>query len=308
MSGPGGAEDEEGLTGDFVGTVSARLLAAGIPRDERLGALRLLGALDTLADRDDRVRRPLAQVGTEFELPPDHLDEWLGALVEVGAVDVHGDGIVLAGRESTAGSIRLQDFLAVVAQMDAPSAPRRAPAVLRPASAILVAAALLVAVVLTPGAVRNRSTESPATLAGRAANGSSSTAGVPSGTGATPASGGGRVSTVPSNLAAGSLECPSGAPVFDVGEVVAGTDLSTVTGVVHNAADQPVAVTGFTLIADIAGQEVAVPATDVPLIVPAAGAATWQATVPATATPGTTVRVVLDHWEWRGAAAECPAI
>ena len=307
MSGPGGAEDEEGLAGDFVGTVSARLLAAGIPRDVRLGALRLLGALDTLADRDDRVRRPLVQVGTEFELPREHLQQWLGALVEVGAVDVDDGGIVLAGREATSGSLRLHDFLAVVAQMDAPAAPRSAPAALRAASAILVAAALLVAVVLTPGVVRNRSDDRPATLAAPAAGGSASTSGVPSGTGTT-AAGGEQGSTLPSTVAAESPACPSGAPVFDVGEVVAGTELSTITGTVHNAADQPLAVTAFTVIADVAGQAVASPATEVPVVVPATGAASWQASVPGATPAGSTVRVVLDHWEWRGVAAGCPAV
>src|SRR5438270_9928847 len=106
------------LDGDFVGTVSARLLAAGLPRDQRLGALRLLAALATLADRDDRVRRPLSQVGAEFDLPGDQLSGWFDALQWVGAVELDQSGIVLAGREQPAGSMRLHDFLAVVAELD----------------------------------------------------------------------------------------------------------------------------------------------------------------------------------------------
>lgn len=309
MSGPDGGDEDEGLAGDLVGTVSARLLAAGIPREERLGALRLLGALDTLANRDNRVRRPLAQVGAEFELPPDELRRWLSALVEVGAVDIDGGGIVLAARESPSGSMRLHDFLAVVAQMDAPPAVRRAPAVLRPASAILVAAALLVAVVLTPGAVRNRSTDEPATLAAPSAAGSASTSGDPIAT-ATTSTSGAEATTVPlpPAVASQSPACPSGPPTFEVDDVVAGPDVLTVGGVVRNAADQSLTVTAFTVIANVAGQDAPTTATAVPVVVPATGATAWQVTVPVAGPTGTAVRVVLDHWEWRGAAAGCPAV
>src|SRR5690348_10092948 len=97
-----GDGEDEGLAGDFVGVVSARLLAAGLPGDERLGALRLLSALDTLADRDDRVRRPLHQVGSEFELPASKVDGWFDALEWVGAVAADEGGILLLGREQPA--------------------------------------------------------------------------------------------------------------------------------------------------------------------------------------------------------------
>jgi hypothetical protein len=307
MSGPEDGDDGSELAGDLVGTVSARLLAAGVPREDRLGALRLLGALDTLADRDDRVRRPLAQVGAEFELPADDLEQWLDALVEVGAVDVDGGGIRLAARESPSGSMRLHDFLAVVAQLDNPPTARRLPAVLRPASAVLVAAALLVAVMLTPGLVRNPAPDDSANLAAPTAGSSVSTSGVER-PNATTESSGVDGALIPSGVAAASPACPSGAPTFVVDDVVSGPNLLTVTGTVRNAADQPAAVTAFTLVADIGGQDVPIPATAVPLVIPANGSTAWEAAAPLAAPTGTTVRVVLDHWEWRGAAAGCPAV
>src|SRR4051812_40759821 len=98
-----GDEEDETLAGDFVGTVSARLLAARLPRAQRLGALRLLGALDTLADRDDRVRRPLRQVGAEFDLPATEIDHWFDALEWVGAVVDDDGSILLLGREHPPG-------------------------------------------------------------------------------------------------------------------------------------------------------------------------------------------------------------
>src|SRR3954463_11093268 len=150
---------------DFVSTVSARLIAARLPRSQRLGALRLLGALDTPPDPGDRGRRPLRQGGTEFDLPPGEVDSWFDALESVGAVVVDEGGIVLMGREEPVGSMRLHDFLAVVAELDERPARRRLPALITPAAAVLVAAAVIAAVVLSPGVVLNGPTTARSSLA-----------------------------------------------------------------------------------------------------------------------------------------------
>ena len=300
-------EDGEGeLAGDLVGTVSARLLAAGIPRDRRLAALRLLGALDTLADRDDRVRRPLSQVGAEFDLPPAELESSLDALVEVGAVDIDGGGIVLLGREMPTGGIRLQDFLAVVAELDEHPRRRQVPTVLRPAAAVLVAAALVAAVILTPGVVQNRPAE-PTAAQGATSSGSVTTSGRAAGATTTAADSSEVPQTLlPPSVAAAASPCPTGTPVIEVLEIVPGTTTS-VTGIIRNSSSEPLAVTAFTLIASVSGQDVtSVPGTTQAIPVPGGESAEWRASLPATPA-GTTIRATLDHWEWVGAAARCPA-
>src|SRR3954453_12772503 len=55
---------------DLVGRTSARLLAAGVDRSERLDALHLLAILDASIDTSGRVRRPLDHLPGAFELQP----------------------------------------------------------------------------------------------------------------------------------------------------------------------------------------------------------------------------------------------
>lgn len=94
---------------DLVGRTSARLLAAGVGRGDRLAALRLLAILDASTDIDGRVRRPLDDLAAEFELPPlgvirslEHLER-AGAVRRDGArLEVLGDGV---------GGMHLADFL-----------------------------------------------------------------------------------------------------------------------------------------------------------------------------------------------------
>lgn len=308
MRDAGDGEDED-LAGDLVGTVSARLLATGLPRDQRIGALRLLGALDTLADRDDRVRRPLRQVGTEFDLPDGEVDAWLDALERVGAVAVDDEGIRLLGREDPPGTIRLHDFLAVVAELgDPPARGRHEAATLRPVAAVLAAAALIAAVLLTPGVVRDRTSDQPADVAARAAGTVTTgrTASAP-GTAAAPALGRGATTALPPAVARRTTPCPTRIPSIDVLQVVSGTT-TTVSGVITNAAAEPVEVTAFTVIATVGGHDLpGVAGTIDPVQVPAGGSAPWTATLP-TATPeGTSMRATLDQWQWQGTAAACPA-
>src|SRR5688572_30075706 len=82
---------------DLVGRTSARLLAAGVERRERLDALHLLAILDASTDIDGRVRRPIDDLAAEFELHPMAVLSGLDHLEEAGAVRRDGGAVVLLG-------------------------------------------------------------------------------------------------------------------------------------------------------------------------------------------------------------------
>ena len=138
---------------DLVGEASARLLAAGFPRDDRLGSLRLLGVLLTVAGPTGVVRRDLRQLAAEFGLPPDDSERWLTQLSAAGAVRIEDDAVVLAGRDDGAGTgLRLDEFLSVVADLDERRRRRRGLA--RPVGAAVTAVAAAVAgLALLPAAL-----------------------------------------------------------------------------------------------------------------------------------------------------------
>jgi hypothetical protein len=204
--------------------------------------------------------------------------------------------------------MRLHDFLAIVADLDDhPVRPHRnAPAIFRPAAALLVAAALIAAVVLTPGVVRHRPPEGSTNLAAPA--GSTATSGASSNsTGTTAGSPATSDSlTVPPAFTDRSItSCPTGVPRIEVRQVVTGTT-TTVTGVITNASSSPLAVTAFTVIATVGGLDLpGVPGATAPIDVGPSSTTTWSATLPATPPAGTTVRANLDQWEWRGDATGC---
>lgn len=161
----------EPLGGDVVGTASARLLALGVPRGDRLDALRLLGILGAQADAGGVVKRPLSDLAGEFALDPHDAARWLQALTAAGVVDHHAGGMVLAGREPpAAGGLRLADFLANAAAVlhddmaDAEPARDDAPIAWRRAAARGPAAQPA-----ATGRHRHRRVERPLALAGAAA-------------------------------------------------------------------------------------------------------------------------------------------
>lgn len=101
---------------DPVGTASARLLAAGVGRRDRLDALSLLGLLGDHADHDGLVRLPLSTLAGEFSMPAARARRLLAVLVEVGAVAAREEGLaVVAWQPSGAEGLRLAAFLANVA-------------------------------------------------------------------------------------------------------------------------------------------------------------------------------------------------
>lgn len=321
-----GANDPE-LDADLVGETSARLLAAGVPRGERLGALRLLGVLLTLADGERRIRRPIRDVGREFELPVDRVERWLDELVDVGACTVDERGVVLAAdelRPPGTGAFRLEDFLAAAAELDAPLAapPTRSLArrlvAARPVGAVLAAAALLVAVLVTPRIVDDE--PAPASSERDVATTLATTRLEP-GTTTLPPTERSTSTAPPADEAEGRVgpvlvprtsttlsPCPAGIPTVEVLGTTTGADgRLAVDGIARNPSGEELAVQSFTLRATIAGEDIAVPGLDRPLLVPAGSSVLWQARLPVLAPAGTLVRVTLGDWEWRGLPLGCPS-
>lgn len=117
---PAEGRDHE-LAGDVVGVTSARLLAAGVPRADRLGALRLLGAIAEVADDDLRVPESMAAVAAGQTFPAADAARWADALLLVGAVvvDVDEGVLVIGAREwERREGLRLHDFLDAAAEME----------------------------------------------------------------------------------------------------------------------------------------------------------------------------------------------
>src|SRR4051794_25751348 len=85
-------------TPDLVGRTSARLLADGVGRIDRLEALRLLAVLDASTDAAGRVRRPLDDLAAEFELPPMGVLRSLDHLERAGAIQRDGASVLLVDR------------------------------------------------------------------------------------------------------------------------------------------------------------------------------------------------------------------
>jgi hypothetical protein len=99
-------------TPDLVGRTSARLLADGVERRDRLEALRLLAVLDASTDTSGMVRRPLDDLAAEFDLPLLGVLRSLEHLQRAGAVLRVGGAVQLLGRPATGiGGLGLADFL-----------------------------------------------------------------------------------------------------------------------------------------------------------------------------------------------------
>jgi hypothetical protein len=318
------AEDAE-LAEDLVGVTSARLLAAGLPRQDRNGALRLLGVLAALADREQRVRRSLPEVAREFELAPDDVETWAGDLEAVGAIRREGGHVVLLGTEPAyAGGLRLHDFLDAAAELDRPPARRDVRELVRPLGAVLVAAALLVAVLAAPGVLRQDATpvsserdgsstasDSDASPSGPTGTtgGAGETGGAAGGTatqtttGDDPGTATGTPGATPDTPTATTLlpvpECPTGLPgieVLDTSSDLAGN--LRVSGLVRNPTGSAMTVEGFTVHVTVLGQVVSAPGTASPIAVAPNSTAPWQASLGVVAPPTTPVTTVLGGWTW----------
>lgn len=322
----GGPHDEE-LADDLVGVASARLAAMGVPRGERLRALRLLSVLATLADTDDCVRRPLAMVASEFELPPDEVERWLDHLLAVGVVQREGPSIVLGGREPHRDvGITLHDFLDAAAP---PARSRWTRALLRPSGAVLAAAAVVAVALVAPGVIdddsrpvsTSRTPDVPTTVAGDPPSTTSTTTSTPAAPGSSaarapaplvgPVEGGERIGpVVVSTTTSTLLPCPVDVPALEtLGTTTVADGRLAVDGVARNSSGHRVRIQSFTVRTTVAGREMSVPGLLRPLVVPPRGEVLWQSLLPILAPPGTSVRLTLGEWEWLGLddGLDCPS-
>ncbi|MCU1487829.1 MAG: hypothetical protein JWN67_4575 [Actinomycetia bacterium] len=316
----GGFQDTE-LAGDLVGVTSARLLAAGVPRGERLRAMRLLGVLVTVADARRRVRRPLAELAVEFDLPVDEVDTWLGHLIGVGAVRWEDGKLVLAALEPpAAGGLRLHDFLGLVGESEPRRSTSRPHPVLRPAGAVLAAAAVIVLALLAPGVVRDRSTPASTTRDGAPEVATTVAPEAPKGGSASTVTTASPGQTVPGAERLGPvlipstttivLPCPSGLPLVQVlGTTTDADGRLAVDGLAHNGSAEEVVIRALTLSTSIGGKAVTAPGLEHEIVVPGYSTVLWQAKVPVTAPAGTVVQAVLGDWGWNSpdVPTTCPS-
>jgi hypothetical protein len=298
--------DDGELAADVVGVTSARLLAAGVPANRRLTALRVLGVLGSVCDSDRRVRRPLPTVAHEFGIGAREAATAVTDLISVGVVSRDGDAFVLNGAEPpAAGGIRLQDFLALADDLaDQRHRRTRAAQLLRPAGVALVAAALIGAVVLAPSPRHDAATR-VSSSADKVAAGPDSTAPAKTAASATTTErAAGRTGTPGATAVPGATPtCPPGGPVLEV--LHEGPDLNgnlTVDGLARNTTDRPLTIRTFTIQASVNGSDVSAPGTMALPLVPAHSTVAWSATFPgALVPPDSSVRAVLGDWDWQGA-------
>lgn len=292
------------LADDLVGIASARLTAAGVPRGERIRALRLLSILSTLADTDLRVRRPLAMVASEFDLPVDEVDVWLDDLVAVGVVRLDGTAVVLGGREPSRDvRMSLHDFLDAAGELDAtPARPRWAATLLRPSSAVLAAAAVVALAFLGPAVLDQPSTPIASTSDTALESPAVATTAAPSPdverSGTTTSAPQAVVDTTVVATTA-TFPCPTGAPILEVtGATVDALGRLAVDGIARNPSGESITVESFTLRTSVDGKEITAPGTERELVVPAHSSVLWQAKLPVIAPAGTLVRAALGDWGW----------
>lgn len=221
---------EPDATPDLVGRTSARLLADGVGRLDRLEALRLLAVLDASTDANGRVRRPLDDLAAEFELPTMGVMRSLDHLERAGAIQREDGGtVLLLDRDEDLGGIHLADFLDDVrASFDDPvpsPAPTHSPWMARAGAALVAVAAAVGIIALAP---------SQPAVQPVATGPTSSVAAAPSSTSSTSA---GRSSVVPPSSAldrtpfepgastavpgadttvVAATRCPTGAPTAEI--------------------------------------------------------------------------------------------
>lgn len=137
---------------DLVGRTSARLLASGVDRADRLAALHLLAILDASIDMTGRVRRPLDDLAAEFELAPISVLRSLDHLEHAGAVQRVGGTVILLGSSPDGlGGMQLADFIDDVRASFANETPaRRSPWLARSGAALVAAAAAFAVFTLAP--------------------------------------------------------------------------------------------------------------------------------------------------------------
>lgn len=106
-----------GATGDPVGDASARLLAAGVERRERLATLEFFGLLLDHATADGRVRLDPAMLAGEFDVDPGAATSHMARLASVGSIRRDGAGWVIPSyRDYRPSGLRAADAMALIAE------------------------------------------------------------------------------------------------------------------------------------------------------------------------------------------------
>jgi hypothetical protein len=282
---------------DLVGRTSARLLAAGVDRRDRLAALHLLAILDASVDSTGRVRRPLDDLAGEFELEPLSVLRSLDHLQHAGAIERDGAAVVLLGAsDGGLGGMQLADFLEDVKASFDGSAPavderRRSPWLVRGGAALVAAAAAVAVFALAP---TQPATERPL-LASRASTTTTEASAAapdlpvattpdqqPTTTALVPA-----VDIVPETTIVAAATCPTGQPTATIIDRILE---------ITNPTTEDVVITGMTVAGTTLGS---------PITVPAGGTVTRAISPLAAATGGASI----DAWEWASTnvVRSCPS-
>jgi hypothetical protein len=221
---------EPDATPDLVGRTSARLLADGVGRLDRLEALRLLAVLDASTDANGRVRRPLDDLAAEFELPTMGVMRSLDHLERVGAIQREGGTVLLLDRDEGLGGMHLADFLDDVrASFDDPveeQALTRSPWLARAGAALVAVAAAVGIIALAPSqpSVQPVATAPTSSMAGPSSSTSSTSTGgssavTPSSAlDRTPFEPGAPTGSVPGadTTVVAAAQCPTGSPTAEI--------------------------------------------------------------------------------------------
>ncbi|MEA3019216.1 MAG: hypothetical protein QOI47_740 [Actinomycetota bacterium] len=221
---------------DLVSRTSARLLAAGFERRERLTALHLLAVLDASTDVAGRVRRPLDDLAAEFELPVLSVIRSLEQLERVGAIERDGGAVTLLDRDANGiGGLHLADFLDDVRAAlddDIPAPRQRSRWVTRTAVGVAAAVAAIGVISLAPSTtpsvqpIAAGSSTTAVRLAQQPSVELPATPAPATGAVAAPATSGTTPATDSAVVAAGT--CPSGVPSAELaGTVLRITNPST---------------------------------------------------------------------------------
>lgn len=307
--------DDHGVD-DLFAVASGRLLAAGVERDARLRALRLLSALLDSAGVSGRVLLPLPDVARLAGLPLDEAEAACHALVDVEVVDEIKGVLHLAPEavveDRSGSSLFLADLAAVLERNEAaPAAPipraRRRSAgrqLTRHLAELGAAAAVAVAV----GAVVASSSDPPSPGGGegdRVAAPAPTTTVVAEAPGATFA-----------------VACPTGAPVLEVATATPSLEggpsvpaspedgwFVLVSGTLANPGAAPVSVRGIEVEVDVAGRHLSAPGPAAAVEVAAGAAVPWTIEVAAGTLPPTLGASSASYREWSWAdpaLASCP--
>ena len=288
---------EQEPTTDLLGRTSARLLALGVPREQRLDALHLLAILDATADGAGVVRRPLDDLAGEFELPAAAVLDALDHLEDAGAIERAGSVVHLVGREDGGiGGLRLAEFLEDVRVSSTTRHARVSRLQVRAAAAVLAAAAAAAVLTFAPStstppmpvASGGSSTAlAPVSTSEPSARVTTALAGERRGTGSSSVDdlADGSVLEPPVTTAIAAALCPDGGPLLDI---VDGLVVAT------NTARADLVITAVTVAgANLVGLELVVPA----------GQTVVADELPAL--PGATI----DAWDWVDQELErgCPS-